>query len=39
MNELKLSEIPKDLLEEFLNNKEKFKSLFKEGGILQTKYD
>jgi hypothetical protein len=27
MNELKLSEIPKDLLEEFLNNKDKYPSL------------
>ena len=37
MKELKLSEIPKDLLNEFLNNKKKYESLFKENGILQTK--
>ena len=37
MKKLKLNEIPKDLLNEFLNNKKKYESVFKEIEILKTK--
>ena len=37
MEKLKLNEISKDLLNEFLNNKKKYESVFKEIEILKTK--